>query len=102
MKFERRTIAGDIRLDFDLTLYGTVTGSVTVVEDGFLLLYGTCNQNVILENKSKAYIYGTVVGNALNNGGYLEIYGTINGFVKTSNEGNTKIDPYAVIRQALQ
>jgi cytoskeletal protein CcmA (bactofilin family) len=97
MTVEHGKIEGDISLDYELTLHGMVTGNVTIVSGGALVLHGMCCQNLIVQKGAKAYLHGTVGGNALNRGGTLEVYGTVGGYVHTTENGNTFIDQYALV-----
>lgn len=97
MKVEHGKIEGDLRLDYDLFLRGKVTGNITIVKGGNLVLLGMCEKNIIVEAGAEAYLHGTVVGNVLNQGGYLEVYGTTGGHVDTTEDGTTFIDPNAIV-----
>jgi cytoskeletal protein CcmA (bactofilin family) len=100
MAIEHGKIDGDVILNYELVLHGMVTGNVSVARGGVLILHGTCSQNLAVEKNGQVYLHGTVAGNVLNRGGYLEIYGTVSGHVHT-NEGNTLIDPGAVIKKGV-
>lgn len=97
MTVEHGKVEGDIRLDYELTLYGMVTGNITVVHGGALMLHGMCCENLTIEKGAHAYLHGTVGGNVLNRGGHLEVYGTVGGYVHTTEDGDTFIDPDAVV-----
>jgi hypothetical protein len=56
------------------------------------------SKSILLQ--SAQYHPTSTVGNVHNNGGYLEVYGTINGYLITES-GNTQIDPDANIKQIL-
>ena len=81
MKIINRKIDGDTVIAHDTKIDSTVVGSVTVSESTLLQLHGNINGNLILSNDSTAYIYGTVNGNVNNIGGFLEVFGTVNGKV---------------------
>lgn len=100
MIIERGKIEDDIELDNELVLHGMVNGNVRVVDGEILVLNGMCSQNLVIEEGGRVYLHGTTVGNVHNNGGYLEVYGTINGYLRTES-GNTQIDPDADIKQIL-
>ena len=88
---------GNMSLDHALTLHGMVTGDITVVKGGCLVLHGMCCHNLLVEKEAKAYIHGTVGGNVLNHGGHLEVYGMVEGYVHTTESGNTLIDHNAIV-----
>jgi cytoskeletal protein CcmA (bactofilin family) len=99
MTIEHGKIESDVSLDYELTLHGMVTGTIRVVNGGVLVLHGICGQNLLVERGAQAYLHGTVGGNVLNCGGYLEVYGTVGGYVHTTEGGNTFIDPNAVVNK---
>jgi len=99
MTIEHGRIESDVYLDYELTLHGKVAGIITVVNSGVLVLHGTCCQNLVVERGAQAYLHGTVGGDVLNRGGYLEVYGTVDGYVHTTEGGNTFIDPNALVNK---
>ena len=96
---EHGKIEGSIHLDYDLTLHGIVTGDVFVAKGSVFVLHGICSQNLVVDKSSQAYLHGIVNGNVHNNGGVLEIYGIVNGYVNTSEDGKTFIATTAVLRK---
>ncbi len=99
---ERGKIERNVYLDYDLTLHGMITGDVIVGKESVFILHGTCSQNLVVEQDSHVYLHGTVLGNVNNNGGILEVYGTVNGYVATSKNGKTFIDAKAVIIKGVR
>ena len=81
MKIINRKIDGDTVIVQDTRFDSTVIGSVTVSECILLQLDGNIDGNLILSNDSTVYIYGTVNGDVNNIGGFLEVFGTVNGSV---------------------
>ena len=100
MAVEHRKIEGDIEVDSKLFLHGMVTGNITVVGSGILYLHGTCSRDLVVEEGAEAYVHGTVGGSVHNRGGYLEVYGTVYGYLHTE-EGNTLVDPDAVVKRRV-
>ena len=110
MREERGTIAGDLTVDEELTLWGSVGGNVTVAEGGKLYLRGACYGDILVEFGGRLHIFGRVIGsltvkrgakvihsgvlggNAINLGGrlYIDSTATINGKIKTV-KGETKM-----------
>ena len=78
-------------------LTGTISERLVVADGGTLTLLGVGEQDVVVEADGAAYIYGMVVGNVFNYGGYLEIYGIVGGYVHTDGVGVTVVDPGAII-----
>jgi hypothetical protein len=75
-----------------------VTDELLVVADGGnLTLLGMTSRDLIIEKGGSAYIYGVATANVLNRGGQVEIYGVVGGYVYTDGEGDTWIDPNALI-----
>lgn len=81
MKIINREIDGDTVITQDTNITNTVVGKVTVSESTLLHLDGEIDGNLILSNDSTAYIHGTVNGNVNNIGGFVEVFGTVNGKV---------------------
>lgn len=79
-----------------VVLTGMTMDSVVVADGGVLVLLGVGGQDVVVQPGGEAYIYGMVLGNALNYGGYLEVYGIVGGYVHT-DDGTTLVDPDTII-----
>jgi hypothetical protein len=98
MTVEYGYIPGDLLIDAGLALHGTVTGHVTVALGGSLVMLGTCSRDLVVERGGRTYLYGTVCGDVHNRGGRLEVYGTVKGRLHTTCDGETTVDPNAVVR----
>lgn len=79
MRVERGKIPGGLRLDDALRFHGIVEGSVQVAAGGHLILHGTVAGDVIVEAGGVAEVRGMVTGNVTNQGGELEVSGTVMG-----------------------
>ena len=110
MREERGTIAGDYTVNEELTLWGSVGGTVTVVKGGKFYLRGAVYGDLVCEYAGRMHIFGRCTGSltvkrggkvihsgvlggdATNDGGRLFIESTaiINGKIKTLR-GETKI-----------
>lgn len=102
MRAESGKIEGDFEVKDDFALHGMVTGSIVVISGGILSLHGMCVKNVIVRSGGTAKLYGMVNGDAINEGGSLEVHGTVSGAVRTIN-GTTVVSPSAVVvRGVLQ
>lgn len=95
MRAESGKIEGDLGVQEDVAIYGMVTGSI-LVTGGILHLHGMCLKNVIVRSGGTAKLHGMVSGDAINEGGSLEVLGTVNGAVRTVN-GTTVVSPSAVV-----
>ena len=84
-------------IDDVFALTGMAEERIIVIDGGELILLGGCSQDIIVEPGGAAYVYGLVVGNVLNLGGYVEIYGVVGGYAYTETGGDTRIDPDAIV-----
>lgn len=109
MREERGQIAGPLVVHEPFTLWGTVAGTVTVVEGGKFYLRGSVFGDVTVEYGGRVHIYGNVsghlsiargtkvivsgniLGDATNRGGrlYIDRLGDVKGKLKTL-KGETK------------
>ena len=110
MREERGTIAGDLTVSDELTIWGTVGGNLIIAEGGKCYMRGAVYGDILVEYGGRLHIFGRVAGgltvkrgakvihsgviggDAVNEGGrlYIENTSTINGKVKTL-KGETKI-----------
>jgi hypothetical protein len=114
MREERGQLPGPMVVYEPLTLWGSVGGDVSVIENGKFYLRGAIYGNLTVEKGGRVHIFGSVTGNlivmedakvivsgvvggdAINEGGRLHIDNTakIMGKVKTK-KGDTKVQsPY--------
>ena len=96
MKAEHGKIEGNVIVNEEWSLFGMVTGNISIQTGGQLYLHGMCCENVVLYEGSRVFIYGIVTGNVYNRGGYLEVYGMIIGNLH-DEEGKTYVDNKAII-----
>lgn len=96
MRTEQGKIEGDLEVKEPFTLLGMVTGNISVVNGGVLHLHGMCAKSVVVRSGGIAKLHGMVSGDALNNGGSLDVQGTVHGAVRTIS-GTTVISPNAVV-----
>ena len=110
MREERGTIAGDLVVEENLTLWGSVGGNLIVAEGGKCYMRGAVYGDITVEYGGRLHIFGRVIGtltvmrgakvihsgvlggNAINKGGrlYIDSTATINGKIKTL-KGETRI-----------
>jgi hypothetical protein len=100
MKIITEKIEGETNLNEDTKLTGMIVGSTTVSENTLLQLHGMIIGNLILKKGCSVYLHGMVDGDVINKGGYLEIFGIVNGKVIREN-GETKVDSKAIIRSGI-
>ena len=116
MREERGQIAGPLVVHEPYTLWGSVGGTVTVVEGGKFYMRGSIYGDLNVEYGGRVHVFGTVtgdlkvargtkvihsgtvMGDAINEGGrlYVDAQATIRGKVKTV-KGETKIEPKPTI-----
>jgi predicted acyltransferase (DUF342 family) len=116
MREERGTIAGPLVVHEPFTLWGTVGGTVTVVEGGKFYMRGSIYGNLNVEYGGRVHIYGNIAGNlkvargskvihsgvivgdAVNEGGrlFIDANAKVHGKIKTI-KGTTKIEPVQVV-----
>ena len=111
MREERGAVAGPLVVHEPYTLWGTVGGTVTVVEGGKFYLRGTIHGDLNVEYGGRVHVYGSVAGglrvargtkvivsgtingDAVNEGGrlFVDLAGEIKGKVKTL-KGETRVE----------
>jgi len=96
MRSENKKIEGDLTLTDGLALYGQASGNIVVANGGELHLHGVCRRNLTVQEGGKAIIYGMVSGHVVNDGGYLQVLGTIVGSLR-SPSGDTEVNPNASV-----
>lgn len=84
-------IARNLLLEEDTEIRGMVIGNVSVAKGVSLKLTGMVNGHINCRPGSEVVINGTVNGDVTNEGGSLQIYGTINGTVD-GFRGLTQVD----------
>lgn len=70
----------DLIIEEETNINATITGNVTVKSSAVMQLYGTITKDLIVDEGSKAYVFGCVNGSIINNG-ELEVYGEVSGEV---------------------
>jgi cytoskeletal protein CcmA (bactofilin family) len=94
MRVVTQKMEADTRIDCDTELRGMIVGNVVVSPGTVLVLHGMIVGTLTLEKDSNVYLHGMVVGDAANNGGDLQLRGTVTGTV-SSLSGNTVVDQNA-------
>jgi len=104
---------GDLLVTGELTVTGTVTGTLYVHSGGLLVLIGVAEEGVVVLDGGSARISGTIgrllvgpggraalsgtaYGAVTNDGGRLVVDGTVHGRV-TTKSGDTSIAPEATV-----
>jgi cytoskeletal protein CcmA (bactofilin family) len=104
---------GDLLVTDELSVTGTVTGTIYVHSDGLLVLMGVAEEGVVVLDGGyarisgttgrllvgpggRATLTGTALGSVTNDGGRLTIDGTVRGRV-TTRSGETTVAPSATV-----
>ncbi|MEJ7839883.1 MAG: hypothetical protein WKF81_13805 [Thermomicrobiales bacterium] len=87
---------GDREIDENVTINGTLEGSITVLDNGTFLLNGEMQGDLSVHEGGIATVRGAVAGTAANHGGELNIYGSVSVDV-IENSGTTFIHPDSTI-----
>lgn len=100
MKVIRSKVEGNTILSEDTQLHGMIVGSTTVSENILLQMHGMIIGNLILKVDSEVYLHGMVNGDVINKGGYLKVFGIVNGKL-IRESGDTVVDPKAIVRDGI-
>ena len=86
MKEERGRIDGNMTVDYPLTMWGSVTGDMKVVEGGKVYVRGNVGGDLIVDFKGRVHVYGHIGGNiTLFRGAKLILSGVCAGNVDNQN-----------------
>ncbi len=100
MRVIRDKIEGETVLSEDTQLHGMITGSTIVSKNTVLQLHGVIIGNLILKAGATTYLHGMVIGDVINEGGHLEVFGTIKGKV-IRKDGETIVDLKAMVFEGI-
>lgn len=101
MKVIHNKVVGNTVITEDTRFHGTYEGQVTVKENKTLVLHGMIVGSLYLEDRSDVKVHGTVSKDIINQGGNLEIFGTVNGRI-FNNSGTIFIDPNAKVGSVIK
>ncbi|MDG4755248.1 hypothetical protein O7630_30345 [Micromonospora sp. WMMD718] len=99
MRTERGKIEVPLQVVDELRLQGMAVKAVTVLEGGDLRLHGMACEGLAVAAGGRAVIYGTVDGDVVNDGGYVEIHGVVNGHLREGAGAKTVIAPGAIVKR---
>jgi cytoskeletal protein CcmA (bactofilin family) len=85
-------------IDEDLTVRGMITVGAVLRSGVKLVLYGMITGDLVVEAKARAIIHGMVNGVVYNDGGRIEIFGSVDAVVDRSAEAVTIVDPAAHVK----
>jgi hypothetical protein len=97
---EEGKVDGDFRVQGKFTLQGMIKGSVIVDSGGVFHLRGLVSRDLSLEPGSQADLRGLVIGDVVNRGGRLRVFGRISGALR-HEAGETLVHPRAVVRGGI-
>lgn len=98
MKAVHDKIDGPFLIKEDTALHGMATGGAVVRGGVRFVLHGMITGDLVIEPKARAIIHGMVNGAILNDGGRVELFGTVDAVADRSPDAVTVIDPVARIR----
>jgi cytoskeletal protein CcmA (bactofilin family) len=88
---------GDVTVEGEQTISGQITGTLTVAETGNLILNGQVIEDLVVEAGGRAEINGMVIGNIVNRGGDVTVYGQVEGQILDEGTTATVIESGAII-----
>ncbi len=95
---ERGQLSGNITIDREYTLWGSIAGDVTVVKDGKFYMRGTIYGNLIAEDGGRVHILGNISGSLLVNPGAKVIHGGVLGGDAINQGGRLYIQRDSTVR----
>ena len=90
-------IEGPFVIDRDMQIYGMVTVAATVEPGCTLRLHGMVTGDLTVKPGGTAYVHGMVNGAVINEGGNVEVHGTVDRVVDTGTT-TTFIHPDSRVR----
>lgn len=91
-------IEGPLLIDEDLAVHGMITAGAVVRTGRKLVLHGMITGDLVIEPKARVIIHGMVNGVVINDGGRVEIFGTVDAVADRSADAVTIIDPVAHVK----
>ena len=98
---DKMKMNGPVTIEEDLSLDGMIAGDATVQRGVTLELGGMITGNLNVEPGARAIIRGMVNGLIRNQGGYIEIFGTVGGVADLSPDGRIVFHPGASVNLQL-
>lgn len=94
--FESGMINGNVTTIGEYQLAGMLNGNASVSDKSTFNLDGTVSGNISVKQGGKLFVNGTVNGTVYNEGGFVEIRGTVGGLT-TTNDGKSIVDKNAMV-----
>src|ERR1700722_9546480 len=94
MREERGQLAGNVVINELYTLWGTIGGTVKIVDGGRFYMRGTIYGDVFIEDGGRAHIFGNITGNLTVAANAKVIIGGIVSGKLTNNGGRVYIEDY--------
>lgn len=98
MEVHHGKIEGPFVVDRDMTVHGMITVAAIVESGCTLRLHGMVTGDLTVRPGATAYVHGMVNGTVLNEGGGVEVYGTVDRVID-ANAATTFIHPNARVRE---
>jgi len=74
-------LEGDLLIEKNTNLAGMVVGTAKVLPKVSFNIKGMLIDNLIVKNEAVDFVHGMVTGNIENEGGYVEVFGIVEGQV---------------------
>src|SRR3954469_2899774 len=97
MRDERGQLAGDVIFYEPINLWGSVGGTVTVVQNGKLYVRGAIYGDLIVEFGGRVHIFGNVSGNLMVQRGAKVVHSGVLGGDAINEGGRLFIDANATV-----
>ena len=97
MREERGRLAGDQMIDEPVELWGSIAGTVTVVDGGKFYVRGAIYGDVIVEIGGRVHIFGNVQGHLLVRQGAKVIHSGVVGGNVTNDGGRLLVEATAKV-----
>ena len=91
-------IEGPFCIEEDTAMHGMITVGAVVRGGVKLVLHGMVTGDLMVESNARVVIHGMVNGVVINDGGRVEIFGTVDAVADRSPDAITIIDPVAHVR----
>ena len=96
MRVVSQRLEGPVTIDESISMRGMITGHATI-SAGHFILHGVVTGDLIVKAGARATIYGQVYGTVLNDGGQVEIEGSVGALADTSPLSRTLVSREAVV-----
>lgn len=101
MKTINGSYTGDLVINEETEILGSIIGSVEVIAPFLLSLKGSINGNLVVRKNAQAEVRGTVNGTLINESGKVDIWGYVNKLQDKDQNLPAVIHPKAVVNERI-